>query len=139
MPEPRYYSLVENIAPPDANGIYSNHATKPDGRTLRPICRILGVDPDGTLYIGAAPDRSLFERISDFYKTVSSDYKSTPHQSIPERYRPIEKEFPVSQMVYRWEVCSSPITREDELLKLYREKHGELPPLNSRGPKKAND
>ncbi len=138
MPEPRYYSLAKNIAPTDANGIYSIHATEPDGRTLRPICRILGVDPDGTLYIGAAPDRSLFERISDFCKTVSSDHKSAPHQSIPERYRIIEKEFPVSQMVYRWEVCSSPIAREDELLKLYRIKLGELPPLNSRGLKKSN-
>ncbi|GAF79996.1 unnamed protein product, partial [marine sediment metagenome] len=69
---------LENEPNAAKNGVYTIRAINPDG-TTRTLSRVAGKDSDGILYIGEASDRTLFERVCDFRKTILRKYKSENH------------------------------------------------------------
>lgn len=126
--EKNFYDQI----PPIVKGIYKVYSLDDNG-VPKPICRLLGTDQAGVLYIGCCPDRSLHERLADAIKAFSPAYKSKPHSG-GRKYRSMPKvmdKFPFSSLAITFEITEEPRKRELELLEEYCQLFGEEPPLNS--------
>ncbi len=118
----------------DKHGVYTIHwiASNNKGKS---ICRIARKDDEGTLYIGETHDQTLFERICDFRKAIDPNYKSENHSggksyNASEALKAMIKP---EEMGVEMFAASDPEETETAMLAEYRNKFGELTPLNSQG------
>lgn len=122
-------------------GVYTLHCLrKPDESAFIPTSRLLGVDPDGVLYIGFAG--CLRDEVTQLYKALSAaahrhGYTVLDVHQVGRRYLPSVQE------KYEYDflcVVLHPVsTKEDRLafigfgvdmLSRYEARFGELPPFN---------
>lgn len=104
----------------------------------KPIGRLAGEDESGVLYIGEG--KNLKRRINGFRKIAIED-KATGHNSA----RKLQKLRVLSEMIDRehlfftFEYCENHKDREREEISAYRQKFGEVPPLNDKASSLRNE
>lgn len=102
-----------------------------ENNAIRPINRFLDTDNEGVLYIGKAT--SFLDRVINFKKSISPKYYGSSH-ICGRRYKEnpnIAKKFPFEQLHIFLIQSDNPKKLEEEELKIYRDKYGEVPPLNA--------
>jgi len=101
------------------------------------ICRLLGKDDNGILYIGKAD--SLLERVTSLQQSVicNSEFsqehpKEKGHKSLSKKFFRIRKSIDINDLKIKiWNNQEDiPEKLESYLLELYVRSYGELPPLN---------
>lgn len=120
---------VINAKHQSLGGVYKIIALKDNNRM--PINRFLGEDERGVLYIGKAT--SYLDRVIDLKKSISPDYTGSAHicgrryKSLPA----IAQLFPYENLFIELFPSNDPAGLETKLLNEYRNKFGEVPPLNA--------
>jgi hypothetical protein len=114
-------------------GVYRVVAMK-DGKPVE-VNRFLGTDDEGVLYIGKAI--SFLDRVADLKKSISPTHKGQGHD-FGVRYKDLEipniaLRFPYDELYVHLIQTDSPDELERTMLKAYRSKFGEVPPLNAVG------
>jgi hypothetical protein len=149
---PSINALHENERFP---GIYRLHATGSDGSFL-PISRLLGVDPNGVLYIGTSV--VVQDRAASLKKSICAAYKKVDPQTYGDqtfidvgshqtgkkivRLPKFVAKFPLSTLCLTVEkykgndndletTSSGHFSLEEKLLREYKNEYGEKPALNS--------
>lgn len=119
---------------PDHNGaaVYEVRIVV-DGVPVR-LGRILGTDPDGILVKGCTS--RMTKRWRESHTARRRGYGSSTMNLLYylERYTPLPRVYPTSQIKYRFRVMQSgeqAKSEEESMLKGYLTTFGELPPLNS--------
>ena len=130
---------LKGVKNADRHGIYVIHwiASNHKGKT---ICRVASKDPEGILYIGKAGGLTLIKRISIFKRVINPKLKSDNHSG-GEAYNASKA---IQNLIRAEDMGVALFTVKDETpeeaekryLAAYRNKYGELPPLNSQGPRK---
>jgi hypothetical protein len=117
----------EKLSHNDQGGVYRLIAIENEtGCTPKPLNRVAGRDPTGTLYIGAT-DRPIKNRLGNLVSAHRADYASKPHRLLSQ---PLTKLFPMDRLAFSCEYSATPWQREAELLMAYENEFGELPPNN---------
>ncbi|MFC1732222.1 hypothetical protein ACFL6I_18090 [candidate division KSB1 bacterium] len=96
-----------------------------------PVPRLLDIDNEGILYIGKADEYLL--RIIDLKKAILPGYKSDNH-ICGRRYNKnpkISKRFPIDSLYVEFYPSEKPDDKETELIQIYFNNFGEVPPLNA--------
>lgn len=116
----------------DKGGVYKLHCLDKgkDGRFI-PINRILGVDPEGVLYIGKA--NVFHNRIDELMKSVSSIEKRFLHPAGMRYFsnRRLQERFPSGRLCITVHPSNNPTDLEIHEMRNYFQKYGEVPPLNA--------
>jgi hypothetical protein len=130
-----YYKLVDKtILPKDIGsqkGVYTLFALDYEGKPI-PLNRVLDVDNDGILYIGQTSKQDFKKRVDMLRRVLSPLKKSTGHSGA-KNYKQIKKlqeRFPLEMLYIKIEKSEEPKKRESQLIEEYRQKFGEVPPLN---------
>jgi hypothetical protein len=130
-----YYKLGDKtILPKDLGtqkGVYILFALSSDSKPI-PINRVLDVDEEGILYIGQTSKQDFKKRVEMLRRVLSPLKKSTGHSGA-KNYKHIKKlqdRFPVEMLHIKIEKAEEPKNRERQLIEDYRQKFGEVPPLN---------
>jgi len=118
----------------DKAGVYVIHWIASNKKGLT-ICRVAGKDEEGVLYIGKTEKQTLFERVCDFKKAVLENYKSEGHSGgrSYNASKALKAMIKPEDMGVELFPSSDPEKAETRCLAAYRDKYGELPPLNSQG------
>ncbi len=122
-------------------GVYYIRVVSRLGRPSR-IRRILGHDPEGTLYIGMAgtgSDGGLCNRLWGLWTAIVGK-DETPHDAGRTWRRLISRHFPRHRLQYccrRLKDAKEARRVEKECLNYYQKLWGELPPLNRAGVKRS--
>jgi hypothetical protein len=96
-----------------------------------PLDRVCGIDPTGTLYIGAS--RSLRTRLGTLVRTHDPSKMAGGHAVMSAKLR---RRFPPERLAITWRCREPPeMVRnfETELIQDYQARFGELPPVNAQG------
>lgn len=149
------HSKIHNQLAGHVPGTYRLHALNELGQ-FRPLSRLLGVDPEGILYIGGSTG-SLANRIGRVRVSIISAYRESDfaayahlddyhdpgaHQT-GRRIRYVKRffeAFPFDRLGVTLEACTpgEEWKKENALLWQYQTQYGEAPPLNvqrgDRGP-----
>jgi hypothetical protein len=88
------------------------------------INRICGIDPTGTLNIGAT--KSLPDRLGSLVRTHDPKFRGGSHRKLPAK---MAKRFPPKKLALAWQCADQPYEREGEMLDRYEAQFGEMPPL----------
>lgn len=118
-----------------ASGTYSLHWF--DREKPRGICRLMGIDCDGILYIGKT-DTPLYKRISSLQDSVLSNSEPEQlkpvergHKTLSKKFFRIRKRIEISDLFVSAQITQeSPKKDESFRLDSYASVYGELPPLN---------
>ena len=113
-------------------GVYILFAKNEDGK-LAVIKRVANDDKAGILYIGQTTKQNFNTRLKMMRRVMNIELKATAHSGA-KKYKEIEairNLFPINGLYVKLEVSSKPKKREHDLLDKYRQKFGEVPPLNS--------
>jgi hypothetical protein len=127
------------LCKPDGWGVYRLVALDSNGAPSQ-LARVSGIDPSGTLYIGAGRLRS---RVGGLVRTHNPKPIRLPnpallpivnrtHSPLPRR---LAKHFPPRRLAVTWHRTDSEMTTkfvEGKLLKAYEKVFGEYPPMNKR-------
>ena len=123
---------------PESPGVYYIRWLNKRGKPA-PIGRILGTDPDGTLYIGMTGKgraSGLCNRLWTFWDKASG--RQGAHSGAKRFLRNLSEHASIDDLEY----CHRQVANrkealrvEKECLRHYEKKWGELPPLNSAGVK----
>ncbi len=104
---------------------------------ILPINRFLGTDTGGILYIGKA--ESFLDRVIQFKKSISPDYKGSSH-ICGRRYKRLCDDSPKISGLFPFKNLHIGLMQSDEprklenlLLENYEKQFGEVPPLNALG------
>lgn len=114
---------------PSESGIYKIYSLNKNNLPV-PLARLLGIDVQGVLYIGKS--ENLKDRIRMLWRVLNPAYKATAH-TFGVNYNSlqvIKKAFPLATLAVEFEVCKNPKAIEKKALEDYRQKFGEVPPLN---------
>ena len=97
------------------------------------INRFLGQDTSGTLYIGKA--NSFINRVIDLKKSIDPDYESSAHDFGKQyKFKPnIANQFPYEILFMELIESDKSAELEKVLILEYKEKFGEVTPLNALG------
>ena len=130
-----YYSILNNPILPgnliDLKGVYILYALNLD-KTQQPINRVLATDEDGVLYIGQTTKQTFRERLEMFRRVMNPAYAATAHsgalnlKEIPA----LRLRFPPNCIYVQVFPCENPKEEEQRIIEAYRQKFGEVPPLN---------
>jgi len=114
-------------------------------RSSIPVCRALGKDDEGVLYIGKGLILSPLHRLGNLINALNNtdsrhdagvryNQKEKANIQTIEHYRDFgySKKYPLNQMILRIELLEHPEVEEHKRLCAYLDKFGELPPLNRR-------
>lgn len=128
--EPEFFSHV-----PKGGGVYRVHCMDAEYHAVLPVSRVLGVDPDGVLYIGKAT--AFTERVINLKKAISPDYQGQGHicgrRYKNPLYETFGRRFPFERLCVSFESNETPDAAERNALNDYARLFGELPPLNRQG------
>lgn len=123
----------DDSIPTGCRGVYKLVSLDESGHPI-PVPRFLGTDPDGILYIGCSPQRTLRERIADLIKATHPRYKGGSH-IFGRKYKRIavvlDNRFPFNSLALSFEVAEDPLSTERKMIDEYRARFGEEPPFNS--------
>lgn len=115
----------------NAGGIYRVSCAR-DASSDRPmpVDRLLGTDPEGTLYIGMAA--CFLDRVIELKKSLSPEHTSKGHEcgSRHKSHAAIADRFPYQRLIVTLQRSSTPRESEQQALRTYYEAFGELPPFN---------
>lgn len=103
----------------------------------RKICRLLGTDCNGIIYIGET-EKTLYSRVSSLAVAILSNsdkFQLVPveigHKTLSKKFFRIRKHIDVNDLYVEVNSCKiSPKEDESKLLEEYVASYGELPPLN---------
>jgi len=106
--------------------------------TPKRIQRLLGIDPEGILYIGKTEKR-IVDRVSSLQRAILNNCSNTQalpnptgHKALSKKFFRIRKGVNSRELFVRIYVLEkSPLEDESRRLEEYASKYGELPPLNS--------
>lgn len=121
---------------PAGGGIYRLHCFSDDKQhTVLPVSRVLGIDPEGVLYLGKA---TVFtDRVVNLKKSILPGFQGTSHicgrRYKLEIYKSFGEKFPVNRLCVSFEPTDTPEPDEKDALSTYTKRFGELPPLNRQG------
>jgi hypothetical protein len=124
-----------DICRPDSPGVYRLIALKANVPGIIPasLDRVCGVDPTGTLYIGHSRS-SLRSRLASIVKANATDDRlnvgSGGHRTMAAK---LGRRFPPRWRAISWQQLDSAnaaVNREGALLRAYKTRYGELPPMN---------
>ncbi len=116
----------------NSGGVYKLHCLRePDDESFVPTNRLLGVDPEGVLYIGKAS--TFATRVIDLKKSLHPDYESSNHHVGLrfERYDALKRAFKIEHLCMTLHESIEPAEAEHKELDEYAQRFGELPPLNA--------
>ena len=122
------YNVNKEI-PSNTTGVYKIIGLEKNGQASK-INRCLGIDAEGTIYIGKAVD--LQRRLTNFKKGVFPQWTGQGHIAA-RRYNKIQNKFPPERLAVRIEIFESDEiakAAERRALDSYVEKYGDNPPLN---------
>jgi hypothetical protein len=125
--DPNFWTFIKEMHR-DKGGVYKIIAVR-NGERI-PINRFLGTDKDGVLYIGMGKS---YKRISDLKKSISPNYKGSAH-ICGRRYKlnpNIALQFPYESLFIEPVYADDPREAEEKLIEAYRDRFGEVPPLNA--------
>ena len=119
----------------EENGTYSLHWF--DRGKPRGICRSMGIDCDGILYIGKT-ETPLYKRISSLQDSVLTNSERTllkpverGHKTLSKKFFRIRKRIEIGDLFVSAQITkASPKKDESFRLDKYASVYGELPPLN---------
>lgn len=113
-------------------GVYVLSCTDVDGTPVT-IGRLLAQDPNGVLYIGMA--KCFLERVIELKKSLAPEYLSQNHEcgSRHKSHKLIVERFPYERLQIELIGADDPRQAEQEALKNYLARFGELPPFNRVG------
>jgi len=114
---------------PEKPGVYRIYSLDQNNKP-KPIQRVLSIDKSGILYIGRS--NNIRDRLRMLWRVLTPDYKATAH-TFGINYNTlkiIRRAFPLNTLAIDYEINSSPKYYEKLLLERYRQKFGEVPPLN---------
>jgi hypothetical protein len=122
-----------DICRPDGPGVYRLIALDADAPGVIPawLDRVCGVDPTGTLYIGCAS--SLRRRLASLVLRYRSRDLMSGGGSHAIMAPKLAKRFGPQLLAASWQPSNGkwlPIQRERELFSAYKDRFGELPPMN---------
>jgi hypothetical protein len=125
--DPNFWTFIKEMHR-DKDGVYKIIAVR-NGERI-PINRFLGTDKDGVLYIGMGKS---YTRISDLKKSISPHYGGSSH-ICGRRYKSnpnIALQFPYEVLFIEPIYADDPREEEEKLIEAYRDRFGEVPPLNA--------
>ena len=118
-------------------GVYKLRCLKEDSQGFIPICRLLGKDDEGILYIGAG--KLLLARVTELMMALRSvmkiDYNNHSKHTCSFKYENIniQQKYPYTKLcvtLYPIDNGNDPYIFERELLENYEKTYGEAPPFN---------
>jgi len=123
---------------PETPGAYKIRCVE-DGRP-RPIPRIFSADQEGLLCIGesARKDGGLRGRLEYFWKAAQGQKAAHCEGKRYCELKYNDNGYPLSDLEVAWQRCDSKGAAkklQDDWLRHYARKFGELPPLNRQGPR----
>jgi hypothetical protein len=131
-----FIPLIERfnvIEESNSTGVYVIHVLNKN-KLPKIINRLLDSDEYGILYIGQSTKQSMKTRI-DFFKKVSNpDSKSTAHSGAMnfKEIKLLRDRFNLNSLYVTLHPHKTPKKFESELIEIYRQKFGEVPPLNGK-------
>lgn len=129
MPKIRIENRDFHNQVPDNPGIYRIYSIDRN-ENPHPLPRVLGTDLDGVLYIGNS--ENLKERVRMLWRVLQPNLRATAH-TFGMNYKSLEvirNAFPLETLAIEYEVNENPKQYEKEQIEIYRQKFGEVPPLN---------
>ncbi len=130
-----YYSLNHKpILPIEISkekGVYVVYALNSD-LVPQSINRILAIDKNGILYIGQTTKQNFKVRIEMLRRVMNHENNTTAHSGglNYKHIKQLRKRFPISSLYVSLHPSSSPRIDEEIRIEKYRQKFGEVPPLN---------
>lgn len=115
----------------DHPGVYRLVVLEENGGAPRPLARICGEDPSGTLYVGAS--RKLANRLTSLVQTYSADYKSGSHTPMIKKLADMYPSKLLHITCKAIAIADDPFDFEYRLVTDYVKEFGEPPPLNGYG------
>jgi len=127
-----YIQIVSTDFPKDVKnigGVYKIYSLDNQKKPIA-INRILSTDSAGILYIGQTIELSdrlkMLKRVLDPLKKADRHTFGVNYNSLPN----LMKAFPLESLYISYEYVDDPVFMEKELIGSYRQKFGEVPPLN---------
>ncbi len=109
---------------PNRSGVYELFANKP-------ICRAVGRDEKGVLYIGKGNVLNYNNRIGLLINSINGTSSQNHEAGIRyNNHEGLKLRYPLSGCEIRITLCENPEKLETEKLDSYYKEHGEYPPLN---------
>jgi excinuclease UvrABC nuclease subunit len=129
MPKTRIINGDFHINIPSIPGVYKIYSLN-DNNNARPLQRLLGTDQEGLLYIGKS--ENLNDRVRMLWRVLQPNYKATAH-TFGMNYKSLQvirDAFPLDTLAIEFEENNMAKTYEKTIIETYRQKYGEVPPLN---------
>lgn len=114
---------------PSKPGVYKIYSLDKNN-SPKALPRVLGIDKSGILYIGKS--ENLKDRLRMLWRVLNPIMVAKAH-TFGVNYNSlklIQKSFPLQTLAVEFEERQNPKVYEKELLEKYRQKYGEVPPLN---------
>lgn len=130
MPLIRISNANFHIIIPPRSGVYRIFSLDQND-IPRPLQRVLGIDNDGILYIGKS--ENLNDRLRMLWRVLQPNYGASAH-TFGINYKSlkiIQDAFPYDSLAIEFEESPEAKIYEKSLIESYRQKYGEVPPLNS--------
>ena len=122
---------LENVNQINHNGIYRIFLCNKNGNQVK-VKRFCGIDNEGLIYIGAAQETTISNRLTNFIHSMNKTRKQNNHSAGKKICDNNQLSNYISKNTLYFDCIkvSNAKNREKTLLKLYKETYGEVPPLN---------